>query len=511
MSNGLMRKIFKTLFPVICMTVFLLSGAVTFAQDPFIEAANKTVAEFRIKAEELALWCEENDLHEQAAFTRSQLLPSAEDKIYVPTFPKDVISEDVPEDASELVKKWNADWWKIKKDYAGKLRSMLGRAVRQKRGVLAMQMAVAALHADPNNEDLRNILGLKKFKNQWRTGWEIKKLKQGFVEHDRFGWILAKYVSRYKNGERYYKKKWISAEEEGRVRSNINLGWRIESEHYTIITNHSLEEGVRLSRDLEDFYRTWKQVFVRFYASEDEFGAMFQGRPSSREPHLKIVYYKDQQSYIDCNIKDIPEIARTGGYFDLDKQCCFFFKSDDPDIHRTVYHEAAHQLFTCTCPAPGRSEGDWNFWITEAVAVYMESFHRENGYCVLGGYDQNRLKMARYRLFVTKFYVPFEILVQMNIAQFQAFPHLGIGLPLDWDLSMLYSQVGGMGHFFMHASGGKYREVFVDYLYGYYSGMNTPQTLFELIHKTPDQLNQEYVVFLKNASFDSNQRTDFQE
>ena len=502
LKKRFMRKIVKKLFLIITIALFLPGESNPFAQDPFFKAANQTVADFRDKAEKLALWCEENDLPEQAAFTRGELLPSAADKIYVPTFPKDVISEDVPEDAPDLVKKWNADWWKIKKDYAEKLQSMLGRTVQKKRGVLAMQMAVAALHADPNNEKLRNILGLQKYKNQWRTGWEIKKLKQGNVEHDLFGWIPAKHVSRYENGERYYNKKWISIEEESRIRSNINAGWRIESEHYTIITNHSLEEGVRLSRNLEDFYRTWKQVFVRFYASDDEFGAMFQGRPSDRQPHLKIVYYKDQQNYIDSNVKAVPDIARTGGFFDFDKQCCFFFKSNDPDIHSTVYHEATHQLFTLACPNPGRSEGDWNFWITEAVAVYMESFHRENGFCVLGGNDQNRLKMARYRLFVTKFYVPFEILTLLSLEQFQAFPHLGIGLPSDWDITMLYSQVGGMGHFLMHSDDGQYREAFVEYLNNYYSGMNTPLTLFELIQKTPDQLNQEYVTFLKNASDD---------
>ena len=34
----------------------------------------------------------------------------------------------------------------------------------------------------------------------------------------------------------------------------IRSGWRIDSEHYAVTTNHSLEEGVRLSRRLESLY-----------------------------------------------------------------------------------------------------------------------------------------------------------------------------------------------------------------------------------------------------------------
>jgi len=478
------------------LLVLILSGTgASVAADPFLKVVNQTAEDYRTKAESLAQWCEKNGLMEEARTTRNQLLPSAVDKIYFPTFPKSIVSTNPPENASELVKKWTADWWKIRKDYAKKLQEMLGKAVRQNRGVLAMQMTLAALHADPNNETLRNIVGLKNHKNQWRTVWEIRKLKQGYVNHETFGWILEKHVSRYENGERFYQGKWITAVREQEIRSDLKVGWKIESEHYTIVTNHSLEAGVQLSRDLEDFYRAWRQLFIRFYASSDEFSAIFQGHPSEKTPHLKVVYYRNQDDYIKDNGDD-PQIEMTGGFFDLEKECCFFFKSDNIEVQRTVYHEATHQLFTCSLNQPALSSGKWNFWVTEAIAVYMESYHKENGYYVLGGNDQERLKMAVYRAFETEFYVPFENLVQLDIVKFQRFPRLGIGLPEDWTLSMLYSQVGGMGHFFMHAAEGKYREVLVEYLRDVYMGYDTSDTLFELAQTSPQALDKEYVEYL---------------
>ncbi|MDR1958373.1 MAG: hypothetical protein LBQ54_04935, partial [Planctomycetaceae bacterium] len=469
---------------------FFIGVSACFGAETLMDQARQAVTDYRVRTTELADWCEKNGLLREAKLTRDQLLPSAEDRIYVPTFPKEIVSESVPEDSPELVQKWNADRWKIKKEYAAELQRLLNRAVRQKQSVLAMQMAIAALHADPNHERLRNILGLKNYKNQWRTNWEIRMLKQGNLEHERFGWLPAKYVKRYENGERFYRGKWMPEEEEAKIRSGLQTGWKIESEHYTIATNHSLEEGVRLSRELEDFYRAWLQVFILFHASDDEFSAMFQGRPSVREANLRVVYYKNQEDYIKANVNAHPHIGITGGYFDLEKECCFFFHTDDPEVHKTVFHEATHQLFTCSGKFPKNARSSCNFWITEAVAVYMESFHKENGYCVLGGYNQERLQMARYRYFETKFYVPFALLVRFDIARFQSFPHVGLPLPKDWTLAMLYSQMGGMGHFFMHAEGGKYRELFVEYLLQVYSGRDTVLTLFELSRTVPERLDE---------------------
>jgi hypothetical protein len=133
-----------------------------------------------------------------------------------------------------------------------------------------MQMIHIALHADPDSEKLRNVLGFEFYERQWRTDWEIGQLKRGRVNHERFGWLPARHVERYEAGERLFKGQWISKEQDANERTNIDNGWIISTEHYDVQTNHSLEEGVRISRKLEEFYNVWKQVFIQYTASTSE-------------------------------------------------------------------------------------------------------------------------------------------------------------------------------------------------------------------------------------------------
>ena len=65
---------------------------------------------------------------------------------------------------------------------------------------------------------------------------------------------------------------------EGSLRTDIKRGWRIESEHYAVTTNHSLEEGVALSRRLETLYAVWQQAFAGYQSSEAEIARRFEGR-----------------------------------------------------------------------------------------------------------------------------------------------------------------------------------------------------------------------------------------
>ena len=56
----------------------------------------------------------------------------------------------------------------------------------------------------------------------------------------------------------------MPADEEAALRGDMKRGWRVETDHYVVTTNHSLEEGVRLARQLETLYDVWQQVFIPY-------------------------------------------------------------------------------------------------------------------------------------------------------------------------------------------------------------------------------------------------------
>ena len=101
----------------------------------------------------------------------------------------------------------------------------------------------------------------------------------------------------------------------------------------------------------------------------------------------------------------MPNIKITIGIYRDNPGCAYFFAGKDSD-DRTMYHEATHQLFhesRLVAPAVGYKT---NFWIVEGIAMYMESLRREDGYDVLGGFDDERMNAARYRLLHDHFYIP---------------------------------------------------------------------------------------------------------
>ncbi len=85
-----------------------------------------------------------------------------------------------------------------------------------------------------------------------------------------------------------------------------------------------------------------------------------------------------------------------------------YFFADKQNDDRTLYHEATHQLFYESRPVAAEVGWKANFWIVEGIAMYMESLRQEDGFYVLGGFDDQRLNAARYRLLHDKFYVPLD-------------------------------------------------------------------------------------------------------
>ena len=487
-------KLRRLIFVLTCLAALISRNAVAFddTHDLLLVSAQQTLDEYRTEAAKLAVWCEKHGLDSQAKLTRGYILPMVEETIYIPVIPRKKQEDYLTGEASAELVYWHNTWMTLRQNLSLKLQELAKLALHEKRVILAMQMIHISLHADPDSVILRNSLGYEFYEGQWRTEWEIVQLKRGRVNHKCFGWIPAKHVARYEAGERYFNGQWISQEQDALEHADINNGWLISTEHYDVQTNHSLDEGVRLSRRLEGFYYVWKQVFIQYTASTSELAQRLEGKKLSfEEPRLKFVLFRDRQEYVAKLGKNDPNIALSVGFFDNKTHKCFFYMHDgsspnsERDMYRTVFHEGTHQLFNCAKPI--NFNGYNNFWATEAVAIYMESLRREGNYYLLGDPQDVRVLAAKYRFFRSKFFMPFGNIAKLGMMTFQRSPYL----------KEQYSQCGGMGYFFMHHDKGSYRDAFVTFLNEVYMGRSTPRTLFDLLGESPETLDLQYEKMLE--------------
>ena len=146
-------------------------------------------AKYAAGLEQLAKWCEQNGLAEEARKTRRVISPTDPYKLYVPVLPDAVGPPKLPADAPAKVVEWDSRLWRLRRDQATTLYEMARRAVRNGRAGLAFELALAAIQANPDYEPARRLFGYQKFRDQWRTLYEVKKLRAGCVWSDQFGWL----------------------------------------------------------------------------------------------------------------------------------------------------------------------------------------------------------------------------------------------------------------------------------------------------------------------------------
>jgi hypothetical protein len=455
--------------------------------DELSAQAEKLQADYSAALERLAQECQRQGLEAQAAQTRQTLGPRDPYKLFIPVLPKEVGPPKLPENAPLIVVQWHRHWWKLRQDYAAAAFDLARRAVRA-RPSLAYMLAIRAIRADPDNAAVRKLFGYQESGNLWCTAYEVQQLRDK-VWHEKFGWLPKVHVRRYEQGERRHNGRWISAEADARVHGDIRSGWDIDTEHYRIRTNHSIEAAVQLGTKLEQLYRIWQQIFVRYYASEDQVIALFDGRAqhqANRPKLLQIAYFRDRGDYNRTLEPMMPNIGVSIGVYIEQTQTAYFFAGEDAD-ERTLYHEATHQLFHQSRPVSSEVGRRANFWIVEGIAMFMESLREENGYYVLGGADDVRVYAARYRLVKDNFYVPLGEVSAYGMARVQADPKI----------AMLYSEMAGLTSFLIFYDEGRYRDALVAFLGGVYNGNGDPNLLSTLVGADYSQLDKQYREFIE--------------
>ena len=461
------------------------------AEDAEQRESQSLQAKYADDLKQLAAWCEEKGLSAEARQTLAVLGPHDPMKFYLPILPEDVAPAKLPEGASKDAEEWSAKLGKLRREQSAALYDLAKRIVRTRHAGLAMDLVLDAIRANPDNESLRRMLGYQKFQNQWHTIYEVKKYHAGMVWNEKFGWLPKSHVRRYEDGQRFFDGKWISAAEDAQRHADINSGWVVETEHYSIRTNHSIEAAVALGSKLEDVYHLWEQMFIRYFASDADILELFDGRAKVQHAvpmQFKVVCFRDHDAYVNGLQALMPKVGiSVGAYLDSARTAFFFAGSGSDD--RTIYHEATHQLFhesRKVSPNVGRKG---NFWIVEGIAMYMESLKKENGYYVLGGFDDQRMVAARYRLLHDHFYVPLEQLTGYGMEKLQN----------DANIATLYSQSAGLTHFLIFYDHARYRDDLVSYLIAIYTGHDGPDTLAHLTGAGYADLDKQYREFMETG------------
>lgn len=484
----------KIFLALLCLAGLNLAGSAQTASqereragENWVLEAERLGLEYRKKIEALAVSCEKDGQEKEAAVIRRQIIPEAADKIFIPIFPSEIMTPPDIENA------WETEFLEIRRTYAEELYTVAKSIAKDGRGTLAVRMAIDALHADPDNVGLRKIFGYKKVGDSWRTDWEDRKIKGGQIDHEDFGWISKNHLPRYEAGKRPLRSSWVDISDDRKAREKIKDGWEITSEHYTVKTNHSIDEGVRISRQLEDFHRAWTLIFFRYFHTERELCNIVGGKGKFRSvTQHKIVVYRDAADFRTNLLASLPPEDIAFGFYNSGSETGSFFLVDpetgDPDdlvnAERTIFHESAHQLFARYCR--DYKDPNVNFWLTEAIALYLESFHIDDGYYVFGDKNDVRLQAARYRFVRKNYYIPSEKLVKLSMEEFHTFP----------EIPGLYSECGGYGHFLMHAEKGRYRDPLIVFLQAVYSRQSTTETLSKMTGRTYPELDQAYEKFI---------------
>ncbi len=266
------------------------------------------------------------------------------------------------------------------------------QASEQKQVSLAWELLRYAAWLDPDHAKSRAILGYERYENQWLRPSTIKKLKQGLVNHEKFGWLPQDYAKRYENGSRYWQNGWISQDRDSHLHFEYQYWLAARSEHFTLTTNHSLEEGAKLSRQLENLFDVWQHVFVACTITPEElqtrFTAAEKQSADTSEPDkrmllnlkplpldvkkFKVVLFADRDQYNAALKPAQASIDKTMGIYFATAKTAYFFAGEDQDPG-TILHEATHQLFQ-ESESAGKDVGSKsNFWLIEAVACYMET------------------------------------------------------------------------------------------------------------------------------------------
>ena len=456
----------------LCLFVFFaaisLAGSVQLASaaDEYAAARAKLDEAFAEKLASFAKKAEELGLKDQAAITRSWIIPryGGRQYLFLPEA-KDLLAPKTG--ASDLEQKWYAKFQEHRAAQAEGLFELAKAESKGERAARAYQLLHEVLREHPDHSEARRILDYRKVAAGWALAGTTSPPAPGRKAHPKYLWPAGKY-------------------------------WRHETTHYSIATSTSVKQAIELGQKMEELHALWRQAFFSFWTNQPALEHRIGGGREAlvKEPKkLDVVLFQDRAEYVAVLRAGEPKIELTTGIY-LDKRQTVFLYAGDEKQTATWYHEASHQLFQEIDRFPPEPGNKGNFWMVEGLAMYMESLARHptsgGSYWTLGGWESDRLQFARYRGLSGDFLLSLEKLSAMNRADLQA----------SDDIRQIYTQSAGFSHYLMDAQGGNYCEPTVTVFRALYEGRDTAGALEKLLGASPAEMDRDYLQYLQVTDAD---------
>lgn len=394
--------------------------------------------------------------------------------------------------ASDQLPRWQTEFRSIKTQHAKRVFQLAVVAFRGKQSALSYDLVREVVELDPDHGAARAVLGYSRRGDRWVTPYAGQRLTSGQVWDGRFGWLPKTQLERFEAGERLWKGQWLPEADVAERRKAWTNAWDIETEHYLVRTNVSLEAGVTLAEHLEQLYSIFFRLFAGYFTPREQIAALFEnadrrlgvGGDSRRRAvtRFRVHFYRDRADYLAVLRPHVRSglDSSTGMYVPKTKTCYFFSTTGQlrPGDLATVMHEATHQLFVETRPKLDFLSTQGNYFAVEGISSYMESLTRNGDWLELGDWNTPRLALGRRRVLSQNQYVPLERLVQLGATDF-----FGAGV------SPLYTESACICRYFMHADGGRHRDAFVEYLEAVYTGKADTTTLAAVFGVSLEELD----------------------
>ena len=416
---------------------------------------------FAEEMEALAAECEAEGLKTEAAVIRERSARLDLLKLDVDKLPSEVGGTPfAPDDA------WGPRRAELEKAYAARVYALSQKAMSQRNISLCFHLIREVAFHDPDHANARRMLGYMVYDGTWTTPFVANNLRRGLVWDSEFGWLPQAHVKRYQQGMRYVGGVWMPAAKEEGLRRDFNRSpWVVESEHFIVTTNHSLQRGVQLSTRLEGFHRYFVREFSAFFNTPQQMRTLFDGKAlsSGSVKKHKVNYYASRGEFV-AKLQSQPNITLCNGIYMPQQEIAHFFYDPNLDVthEETLYHEVTHQLLSESGTKVVSVAADRDFWIVEGLACYMESFKQDEGEVTVGFPLHKRVIAACHHAETPGEFVPLQAFVSMGQHEFQNAGKLSV-------LQRYYAQATAESHFFLHYRDGLYRDAFIQYLSEIYS------------------------------------------
>lgn len=344
---------------------------------------------------------------------------------------------------------------------------------------------VLSLAPDPRNtyqKKTRNVLGFEwdRKNKKWVSEWEHETAKKHLLTEE--GWVETKHRKKWEAGQRPYKGKWVSVEREKEIRRRNEFNpFRVESEHFEVLTNLGRKEAWEYATILERFQRGFYETFIGYYDQIAGAKLLFKkGKPRKHKVYVfpSRVDYLNHVKGEQGNRKMLRE--RGGFYSPADRVSRFYWKRDIESTLTTLFHEVAHQLFAESKETGGGSQG--NNWVVEGLATYVETCTAKGGKWRPGrrtdiGVMRNAREILEFRVGHPRHF---------NLRKFAAMGHREFQHEdrkegkedRSWDH---YSLACALTHFLMHHDDEVYKEDFMRLVSAFYGGKVREDSLVDFV------------------------------